>query len=59
MDANTMSRGPAGLILWLALITVGLVLGASLFVLLAGTDPDKDLAQMLWNILYQTLTPTR
>jgi hypothetical protein len=54
-----MSRGPTGLILWLALITVGLVLGPSLFVLLAGTDSDKDLAQMLWNILYQTLTPTR
>jgi len=54
-----MSRGPAGLILWLAPITVGLVLDASLFALLAGTDPDKDLAQMLWNILYQTLTPTR
>ena len=54
---NTMSRGPAGLILWLALISVILVVGVSLIVFLGRSDPDKDLADILWDILYQTLTP--
>ncbi len=54
---NTMSRGPGGLIVWLALVCVILVLGTSLLILLAGNDPDKDLPLIVWNILYQTLTP--
>src|SRR5438093_581041 len=54
---NTMSRGPASLIIWLALITLVLVLGTSLFVLLMGSDPDKDLPEILWDLLYQSLTP--
>src|SRR5438552_10050934 len=43
---NSMSRGPASLIIWLALITLVLVLGTSLFVLLMGSDPDKDKVEM-------------
>ena len=54
---NSMSRGPASLIIWLALITLVLVLGTSLFVLLMGSDPDKDLPEILWDLLYQSLTP--
>lgn len=54
---NTMSRGPASLILWLVVTTTVLVLGGSLYVLLAGSDPDMELPEVLWNVLYQTLTP--
>ncbi len=54
---NTLSRGPAGLIVWLAGITVMLVLGMTAFIRLAGNDPDKDFGYILWNILYQTITP--
>ncbi|MCL4507579.1 MAG: potassium transporter TrkA [Chloroflexi bacterium] len=54
---NTLSRGPAGLIVWLAAISCLLVLGATLFVVAAGRDPDKSLGVILWDILYQTLTP--
>jgi voltage-gated potassium channel Kch len=54
---NTMSRGPAGLIIWLAVISVILVIGVTLVVFLGRADPDKSLADILWDILYQTLTP--
>ena len=54
---NTLSRGPAGLIGWLALFTVILVLGATMFIQYAGNDPDKDFIYILWNVLYQTITP--
>ena len=54
---NTMSRGPAGLIVWLALISLVLVVGISFGVRLAGSDPDKGFGEILWNILFQTMTP--
>ena len=54
---NTLSRGPAGLIVWLVAISCLLVLGATFFVFAAGHDPDKSLGVILWDILYQTLTP--
>ncbi len=54
---NTLSRGPAGLIVWLAVISCILVLGATFYVVAAGHDPDKSFAIVLWDILYQTLTP--
>jgi voltage-gated potassium channel Kch len=54
---NTMSRGPAGLIIWLAIITVLLIAGVSLVVVLGGADPDKSVLDILWDIMYQTLTP--
>lgn len=54
---RTLSRGAAGLFIWLALITAILILGASFFVLLAGNDSDKDLPNILWNIMFQTITP--
>ena len=55
---NTVSRGPIGLVAWLALITAVLVLGTSIFVTLVGPDAaDKNLPAILWDILYQTLTP--
>ena len=54
---NTMSRGPAGLIIWLALVSTVLVLGLTAVILLARSDTNKSLSDILWNILYQTLTP--
>lgn len=54
---NTMSRGPAGLILWLGLVTVVLVVTATVVVLLLGNDPDKDFFSLLWDVVFQTLTP--
>ncbi len=55
---NTVSRGPIGLVAWLALITAVLVLGTSIFVTLVGPDAtDKNLPAILWDIFYQTLTP--
>jgi voltage-gated potassium channel Kch len=54
---NTMSRGPIGLIMWLALIAALMVLGAAVFVLLAGNDADKDWPTLLWDLIFQTLTP--
>jgi ion channel POLLUX/CASTOR len=54
---NTMSRGPAGLIGWLALISLVLVVGVSLVVKYAGADSDKGMPEIVWNILFQTMTP--
>jgi voltage-gated potassium channel Kch len=54
---NTMSRGPGGLIRWLALASLVLVLAVSLLVKLAGADSDKGFVEILWNILFQTVTP--
>lgn len=54
---NTLSRGPAGLIVWLGFITLALVLGATAFIAAAQNDPDKDFVYILWNVLYQTITP--
>ncbi len=54
---NTMSRGPAGLIVWLAAISGVLVVSVSLAVRFAGADADMGYPKILWNILFQTLTP--
>jgi voltage-gated potassium channel Kch len=54
---NTISRGPAGLILWLAIISLVLVLATSLFILLTADGADKDLPLIVWTVLFQTLTP--
>lgn len=54
---NTMSRGPAGLVLWLALFSVLLVIGVTALVAILGADGDKDFLELLWDIGYQTLTP--
>lgn len=54
---NTMSRGPAGLVIWLALVSVILILTVTLIVAVSGADPDKGFFEILWNIMYQTLTP--
>lgn len=54
---NTMSRGPAGLILWLALISALVVVGVSLVVILARRDPDREWSAILWSVLFQSLTP--
>src|SRR5919109_2718127 len=54
---NTMSRGPAGLVLWLALVSICLIAGVTTLVWLLGNDPDKGLLEILWNILFQTITP--
>ena len=54
---NTMSRGPGGLIGWLTLISLVLVVGVSLVVKVAGADSDKGFVEIVWNILFQTMTP--
>ena len=54
---NTMSRGLGGLIGWLGLISVVLVTAVSLVVKFAGADPDKGMPEIVWNILFQTMTP--
>jgi hypothetical protein len=54
---NTMSRGPAGLVLWLALISLLVIAGTTLVVLLAQNDPDKQWTEILWNIMFQSMTP--
>jgi voltage-gated potassium channel Kch len=54
---NAMSRGPAGLIIWLGIASAILVVGLSLLIFLGHTDPQMSLADILWDILYQTLTP--
>ena len=57
---NTLARGPAALILWLALATVALI--ALAFVadlVLGGTSDSLGLGprEVFWNILFQTLVP--
>jgi ion channel POLLUX/CASTOR len=54
---NTMSRGPAGLIVWLALISALVVASVTLLVLLAQSDADKAWTEILWDVLFQTITP--
>ncbi len=54
---NTLSRGPTGLILWLAVITAALIGGTSAFILLTADDADKNVPLTLWTLLFQTLTP--
>ncbi|MBI3536683.1 MAG: NAD-binding protein [Chloroflexi bacterium] len=54
---KTLSRGPAGLIIWLAMISVVVVAGTTILISLLGTEADKDGWEILWNILFQTLTP--
>jgi ion channel POLLUX/CASTOR len=55
---NTMSRGPAGLIVWLAIVSTCLVTGISFFVYFAANDPEKGLPAILLDIFYQTFTPS-
>lgn len=54
---NTISRGPAGLILWLAVVSAILVVGTALFVSIVGDTPDTDFPSILWDLFFQTLTP--
>lgn len=54
---NTMSRGLGGLIGWLGLISLTLVTIVSLVVKFAGADSDKGLPEIVWNIMFQTMTP--
>src|ERR1051325_10714740 len=54
---NTMSRGPIGLIMWLEMFAALMVLGAAACVLLAGNDTDKNWPTLLWDLIFQTLTP--
>lgn len=54
---NTMSRGPGGLIRWLALISIVLVVIVSLVIKVAGADTDKGFAEIVWNVMFQTMTP--
>ena len=55
---NTMARGPLALIGWLALAAAILVLAATLIVLgLNGVPKDMSPLDVLWNILFQALTP--
>ncbi|MGI5837904.1 MAG: hypothetical protein ACOX87_15620, partial [Chloroflexota bacterium] len=54
---NAMSRGPSSLIVWLVLITLIVVVSSSLFVLIAGADPDIAPGDLVWVVLLQTLSP--
>jgi ion channel POLLUX/CASTOR len=57
---NTLSRGPAALILWLVLVTAGLIAFAVLFdLIIGGVAPEAGLGprEIFWNILFQTLVP--
>ncbi len=54
---NTMARGPAGLVLWLAAISAIVVVVVSALVFFAGNDPDMGFPAILWDIFYQTFTP--
>jgi voltage-gated potassium channel Kch len=57
---NTLSRGPAALIVWLIIVTVILIGAAFILDLIAGgVAPDAGLGphEIFWNILFQTLVP--
>ena len=54
---NTMSRGPAGLIIWLALVSAFVVASVWLVIVLAQRDPDRKWNEVLWSVLSQSLTP--
>lgn len=54
---NTVSRGPAGLVIWLAAISIVVIALATLAVVLLGADTDENPLAILWDILFQTLVP--
>ncbi len=54
---NTMSKGPGALILWLALISVGLILVIALVVWLGGFLPGAAFVDLFWMSLMRTLDP--
>ena len=55
---NSLSRGPIALVVWLGLASAALVLLATLVVWLARQGPPGEpFANVLWDILYQALTP--
>jgi ion channel POLLUX/CASTOR len=53
---NIMARGPIALVGWLGLASALLVIVTSLIVRLA-TGGDLSLRDILWNVLFQALTP--
>ncbi len=55
---NTLSRGPTALIGWLALISLALVVLASLIIWAARLAPEDSLMNLLWDNLMQTLDPS-
>lgn len=57
---NTLARGPAALILWLAVVTVILIaLAISVDLAIGGISADLGLGprEVFWNILFQALVP--
>lgn len=53
---NTMARGPAALIAWLALLTLVLILVSSLLVLASGLDPEgRSFPHLVWGGLMRTM----
>jgi voltage-gated potassium channel Kch len=55
---NTLSRGPAALIVWLALATgVMIVLAVGLILAVGGTPKGSGLRDVLWNVAFQALVP--
>lgn len=54
---NTLARGPAALIAWLALASAALIVAISLAVRLAGLAPERSLPELLWMSLMRTLDP--
>jgi voltage-gated potassium channel Kch len=55
---NTLSHGPAALIVWLALATgVMIVLAVVLILAVGGTPKGSGLRDVLWNVAFQALVP--
>ena len=55
---NTLSRGPAALIAWLALATLALiVLAVVIDLLIGGTTDDLGPIEVIWSLIFQALTP--
>jgi len=57
---NTLAHGPAALIIWLILITAGLIaLAIALDLIAGGVAPEAGLGprEIFWNILFQALVP--
>jgi len=55
---NTLARGPAALIVWLALATgVMIVLAVVLILAVGGTPKGSGVRDVLWNVAFQALVP--
>ncbi len=57
---NTLSRGPAALILWLVIVTAALIAAAFLLdLIIGGVSQEAGLGprEIFWSILFQTLVP--